>query len=136
MSRIYVTNLRKYTTFLKNMFRQFLSSSGLIYTTLILCMFFKYIVYFLKCYYYFAKQRCTAQSDCREDQCCLLNKRCSPKLPKYFTCYLTVSSRITVYIISCRPVVIKAITLVWYYRQSCYHYPYFCCYPFDRNYYY
>ncbi|XP_020600472.1 uncharacterized protein LOC110039677 isoform X2 [Orbicella faveolata] len=34
-------------------------------------------------------KRCAHDTDCGENQCCLLNKRCAPKLPKYFTCYLT-----------------------------------------------
>ncbi|XP_031568699.1 uncharacterized protein LOC116303314 [Actinia tenebrosa] len=37
----------------------------------------------------FLVNRCSAESDCGANKCCLFNKVCSPKLPKYSTCHLT-----------------------------------------------
>jgi len=33
--------------------------------------------------------RCLTEEDCSYDRCCAFNKRCIPKLKKYFTCHFT-----------------------------------------------
>ena len=41
----------------------------------------------------FMLQKCSTEADCGKERCCLLGKYCSPKLPKYSTCFLTVSPK-------------------------------------------
>lgn len=34
-------------------------------------------------------KQCSEEEDCGKDKCCLFGKVCSPRLPKYSTCFLT-----------------------------------------------
>ena len=43
---------------------------------------------------FFMNQRCLTEEDCSYNRCCAFNKRCVPKLKKFFTCVLTVSDNI------------------------------------------